>query len=129
MKDIHWSDIIPWSRLGAVGGIIASTLLLLASHFHHVQILTKVAANSQLNWNVTNGEMFLGIGVALISVVVSWRATTGMTTIQQVKKAEAAPVIYEVDESSEVLLEKFKVKFRQEAADDVRNRIMGGITR
>lgn len=126
MKPVTFLDTVNWSRIGTIGGTILSLVMTLMSHFSHTAILTKTAADTSMNWNIVNVEMYTGIGMALVAIVAAWRATTGMTHVQINTPPQVAS---SPDETSQILMSKLTHRLRVEAADAIVNSINTGGTR
>lgn len=118
MKDpIKFTDVVNWSRLGTVGGIILAVTLLGLSHYSHAQILTKAVGDTPLNWNVTYAELIGGIVSALTALVASWRATEGQAAV--VLNTQVSSPVVSDDETVGVLLMKVEQRCRRDAANAI----------
>ena len=118
MKVIKFTDVVNWSRIQTVGGIVVSVACFLLSHFGHVSILTKTSADTAFNWNVVNVELGVASVAALVALVAGWIGTEGreaisLNTPDPAKAAE--------DETVEVLLQKIEHRCRKDAADAIMN--------
>jgi len=115
-QDIKFRDVVNWSKLGVVGGILLACAGFYLFYWTTVMILTKQALDNPANWNQGYAGLGAAIVGALIALVVGWRSTTGQAAV--VLKAEP-PVPSSQEETVDVLIQKMRHRMYADAAENL----------